>query len=58
MARLGAVVDPSTLDGPAAGDGIDAAYEDHPLAEADEWGDLESFHTAAGASQVHLPSPD
>jgi hypothetical protein len=32
---------------------IDAAYrayDDHPLGEADEWGDLESFRAAAGSS--------
>ncbi len=32
---------------------IDAAYEaydEHPLDEADEWGDLASFRQAAGAS--------
>jgi hypothetical protein len=32
---------------------IDAAYaiyEDHPLAEADAWGDLESFREAAATS--------
>ena len=27
-----------------------AAYDDHPLEEADEWGDLASFHEAAAAS--------
>lgn len=27
-----------------------AAYDDHPLDEADEWGDLASFREAAGAS--------
>lgn len=27
-----------------------AAYDEHPLAEQDEWGDLASFRTAAGAS--------
>lgn len=27
-----------------------AAYDDHPLDEADEWGDLASFRRAAGAS--------
>ena len=26
------------------------AYEAHPLSERDEWGDLASFRTAAGAS--------
>jgi hypothetical protein len=32
---------------------IDAAYagyDEHPLAEADAWGDLQSFREAAGAS--------
>ena len=32
---------------------IDAAYrayDEHPLNEADEWGDLESFRAAAGSS--------
>lgn len=32
---------------------VDAAYEaydEHPLAEEDEWGDLDSFREAAGAS--------
>ena len=27
-----------------------AAYDAHPLDERDEWGDLASFRTAAGAS--------
>ena len=27
-----------------------AAYEAHPLDEADEWGDLASFRAAAGSS--------
>jgi post-segregation antitoxin (ccd killing protein) len=27
-----------------------AAYDDHPLDEADEWGDLASFRDAAAAS--------
>jgi hypothetical protein len=27
-----------------------AAYDKHPLDEADEWGDLASFRSAAGAS--------
>lgn len=27
-----------------------AAYDDHPLDEPDEWGDLASFRAAAGAS--------
>jgi hypothetical protein len=27
-----------------------AAYDARPLAESDEWGDLASFRTAAGAS--------
>ena len=27
-----------------------AAYDDHPLDEPDEWGDLRSFREAAGAS--------
>lgn len=27
-----------------------AAYDRHPLDEADEWGDLASFRSAAGAS--------
>lgn len=27
-----------------------AAYDVHPLDEGDEWGDLASFRTAAGAS--------
>lgn len=27
-----------------------AAYDEHPLDEADEWGDLASFREAAGAS--------
>jgi len=32
---------------------IDAAYgayDEHPLDEADDWGDLESFRAAAGSS--------
>lgn len=28
----------------------EGAYERHPLDEPDEWGDLESFRNAAGAS--------
>jgi hypothetical protein len=27
-----------------------AAYDEHPLSEPDEWGDLASFHEAAAAS--------
>jgi len=27
-----------------------AAYDEHPLDEADEWGDLASFRESAGAS--------
>lgn len=27
-----------------------AAYDEHPLHEADEWGDLASFRTAAGST--------
>ena len=27
-----------------------AAYDEHPLDEPDEWGDLDSFRSAAGAS--------
>ena len=27
-----------------------AAYDEHPVTEADEWGDLGSFRSAAGAS--------
>lgn len=27
-----------------------ATYDDRPLSEADEWGDLESFRSAAAAS--------
>ena len=27
-----------------------ASYDDHPLEEADEWGDLASFRAAAAAS--------
>lgn len=27
-----------------------AAYDEHPIDEADEWGDLASFRTAAGAT--------
>ena len=27
-----------------------AAYDEHPLEEADDWGDLASFRTAASAS--------
>jgi hypothetical protein len=27
-----------------------AAYEQHPLEESDEWGDLKSFRAAAGSS--------
>ena len=28
----------------------DAAYRDHPIDEADEWGDLASFRNAAAAT--------
>jgi len=31
-------------------DGAYAAYDKHPLDEPDEWGDLQSFREAAGAS--------
>ena len=31
-------------------DGAYSAYDEHPLHESDEWGDLESFRSAAGAS--------
>jgi hypothetical protein len=31
-------------------DGAYAAYDAHPLDEKDEWGDLASFRSAAGAS--------
>ncbi|HEX2179751.1 MAG TPA: DUF2191 domain-containing protein [Actinomycetota bacterium] len=31
-------------------DGSYSAYEAHPLSERDEWGDLASFRSAAGAS--------
>lgn len=31
-------------------DGAYAAYDEHPLAEPDEWGDLASFRDAAAAS--------
>jgi len=31
-------------------DGAYGAYDEHPLHESDEWGDLESFRSAAGAS--------
>ena len=34
----------------AAIDAAYAAYDQHPLDEADEWGDLASFRAAAGAS--------
>lgn len=34
----------------AAIDASYAAYEDHPLDEADEWGDLSTFRRAAGSS--------
>jgi hypothetical protein len=34
----------------AAVDRAYAAYDEHPLDEADEWGDLASFRIAAGAS--------
>ncbi len=27
-----------------------AVYDEHPLGESDEWGDLDSFHTAAASS--------
>jgi hypothetical protein len=31
-------------------DAVYAAYDEHPLAERDEWGDLATFREAAGAS--------
>ena len=31
-------------------DGAYAAYDEHPLDQRDEWGDLASFRAAAGAS--------
>ena len=31
-------------------DGAYAAYDEHPLDEPDEWGDLASFREAAGTS--------
>ena len=31
-------------------DAVYSAYEEHPLDEADEWGDLASWRRAAGAS--------
>jgi hypothetical protein len=31
-------------------DGAYATYDEHPLDEPDEWGDLASFHRAADAS--------
>lgn len=31
-------------------DASHAAYDQHPLSETDEWGDLESFRSAATAS--------
>jgi hypothetical protein len=31
-------------------DGTYAAYDEHPLEEPDEWGDLASFHEAAAKS--------
>lgn len=34
----------------AAVDAAYAAYEEHPLDEPDEWGDLDSFRDAAGRS--------
>lgn len=34
----------------AQADAAYAAYDEHPLAEPDEWGDLASFRQAAGAS--------
>ena len=34
----------------AAVDRAYAAYDDHPLDEGDEWGDLASFRAAAAAS--------
>lgn len=34
----------------AAVDAEYASYDDHPVAEEDEWGDLASFRAAAGAS--------
>jgi hypothetical protein len=34
----------------AAIDAAYAAYDEHPIDEPDEWGDLASFHDAAGSS--------
>lgn len=40
------------VDGHRAAERDDAyrAYDEHPLDEADEWGDLQSFRAAAGSS--------
>jgi hypothetical protein len=35
---------------PGSTDAGYAAYDDHPIDEPDEWGDLASFHDAARAS--------
>lgn len=41
--------------------GIEAAYgayDEHPLDEADEWGDLESFHAASDVPEPADTPPD
>jgi hypothetical protein len=39
-----------TRDRAAETDAAYAVYDEHPLTEEDEWGDLDSFREAAGAS--------
>ena len=46
----GALTAPLARHRSAQVDATYAAYDDHPLAEQDEWGDLATFREAAGAS--------
>lgn len=38
-------------------DGCYAAYDEHPLGESDEWGDLDTFRQAAAAFVRSQPDP-
>lgn len=38
------------MSGQPEHDAVYAAYDEHPLAEPDAWGDLESFRAAAAVS--------
>jgi len=48
--RLSTTVDAELRDRSAELDASYAAYDEHPLDEPDEWGDLASFREAAAAS--------